>query len=174
MAVMRWDPWGNLLNIQRDLSDLFQRAYEPGTASAATGGGQRRRTTAYVPPIDVFGREGNLVVRAELPGVKPEDVEVTFHNGVLALRGERRHESKIDEGAYFRMESAYGVFERQIQLPEGVSGDDISASYSDGILEITIPQRPQVQPKKVQIAVAEQGQSGTTDVAVESGDVSES
>jgi HSP20 family protein len=147
MAIVRWDPWGDFAGIQRDLADLFSRTF--GEVRPIPG--QRRRNSAFVPPVDVFGRQGNLVVRAELPGVRPEDVEVTFHNGTLLVRGERGHERDIDEGSYHRMESSYGFFERQITLPEGVDGDAITASYSDGILEITVPQVPLVQPKKVPI-----------------------
>ena len=160
MAISRWDPLSDLLGIQRDLSDLFQRTFGETPVASGNATNRRRSVASFVPPIDLFGREGNLVVRAELPGVKPEDVDVTFHNGVLTLRGERKHESKIDDGSYYRMESSYGSFQRQIQLPETVAADDISANYTDGVLEIVIPQQPAVQPKKVQIAVGEGSPEG--------------
>ena len=186
MATSRWDPWGDLFGIQRDLSDLFQRTFGetqgPGPAGAGAGGAgaggaggggaglaRRRGMAAFVPPIDVFGREGNLVIRAELPGVKPDDVEVTVHNGILTLRGERRYETKIDEGSYYRMESSYGGFERTIQLPEGTSPDDITANYVDGVLEIVVPRLPQVQPKKVNVAIGQSAGTAGSGVEVTEG-----
>ncbi|MDQ3995674.1 MAG: Hsp20/alpha crystallin family protein, partial [Gemmatimonadota bacterium] len=93
----------------------------------------------WSPQIEVFERDGNLVVHADLPGVKREDVEVNVENDLLTIRGERRQEHREAEGGYRRTERSYGTFFRQIPLPDGVEPDQVRAAYNDGVLEVTIP-----------------------------------
>jgi HSP20 family protein len=93
----------------------------------------------YVPVTDVFVRDEDLVVRVELPGIEPEGIEVTIQDGVLAIRGERKREKEVQEEAYYRLEAAYGTFERFIALPEGFEEDGIEARYADGVLEVIVP-----------------------------------
>jgi HSP20 family protein len=101
--------------------------------SAAGQGGQ------WSPQIEVFERDGNIVVHADLPAVRREDVEVDVDNDVLTIRGQRRHEHAEAEGGYRRTERSYGTFFRQIPLPEGVDPTEIEAAYQDGVLEVIIP-----------------------------------
>jgi HSP20 family protein len=93
----------------------------------------------WSPQIEVFERDGNLVVHADLPAVRREDVEVDVANDVLTIRGQRRHEHRDTEGGYRRTERSYGTFFRQIPLPEGVDPTEIEAAYQDGVLEVIIP-----------------------------------
>jgi HSP20 family protein len=93
----------------------------------------------WSPQIEVFERDGNLVVHADLPAVRREDVEVDVDNDVLTIRGQRRHEHRDTEGGYRRTERSYGTFFRQIPLPEGVDPTEIEAAYQDGVLEVIIP-----------------------------------
>jgi len=133
MALVRWSPWQGLFDIQRDMDVLMRRL---------TGSFFDRPVNdrTWVPAVDVFHRDKDLVVRAELPGVDPErDVEIMVQNGVLRIRGERRHEDRTEENGISRYESSYGTFERSVLLPEGVNDDDIQATYEHGILEVVVP-----------------------------------
>ena len=94
---------------------------------------------SWMPRTDVFEQNGDIVVKAELPGIAKEDVEVTLDGGDLVIRGERRSEETVDERAYYRMERSYGAFYRRLPLPAGVNRDQITASCADGILEVRVP-----------------------------------
>jgi HSP20 family protein len=96
-------------------------------------------TKPFVPVTDVFVRDEDLLVRVELPGVQPEDIEVTIEDGALVIRGERKREEEVKEEAYYRLEAAYGTFERCIPLPEGFEEREIEAAYTDGVLEVIVP-----------------------------------
>ncbi len=129
MALTRWAPFQGLFDMQRDMDLLTRRLWGP-----------EERRKSWVPAVDVFHRGGDLVIRAELPGIDPEkDVEITVRDGLLTLRGERRHEERTNENGISRFESAYGSFERSVVLPEGVKDEDITAGYENGILEVVIP-----------------------------------
>ena len=129
MALTRWAPFQGLFDMQRDMDLLTRRLWGPG---------ESRKT--WVPAVDVFHREGDLVIRAELPGVDPEkDVEITLRDGLLTIRGERRHEERTSENGISRFESARGSFERSVVLPQGVKEDGITAAYENGILEVVVP-----------------------------------
>lgn len=95
----------------------------------------------FVPAVDVLAREGNLVVRVELPGVDPaKDIRVSTEKGELTIHGERRHEEEVEEGNYYRMEGSYGAFERRIPIPDGIDEGAITATYADGVLEVVVPE----------------------------------
>jgi HSP20 family protein len=95
---------------------------------------------AFLPATDVFARDGDLVVRIELPGIDPpKDVKVGVERGELVITGERRKKEEVHEDAYYRMESSYGSFRRVLPVPEGVAEKDITAEYHDGILEVVVP-----------------------------------
>ncbi len=93
----------------------------------------------YMPAVDVFSRNGDMVVRVELPGIDPaKDVKVTLEEGVLDVKGERKQEKEIKEEGYYRRESTYGAFERRIPVPTTVKESDIKADYKDGVLEVVV------------------------------------
>jgi HSP20 family protein len=95
----------------------------------------------FVPAVDVLVRDEHLVVRVELPGIDPaKDVRVVVENGELVIKGERRHEEEVEEGTYYRMEGAYGAFERRIPIPDGVDEATITAIYEDGVLQVVVPE----------------------------------
>ena len=142
MALLRWDPWGELAALQRDVNELFSRS--PGSGAIA-------RTGAFVPPIDAFRTDEGLVVRMELPGMKPEDVDIAVQDGVLTVSGERFGEVDVKEDAWLRRERFVGQFERSFTLPEGTDADAISAAFDHGLLELRIPHPPEQQPRRVQI-----------------------
>ncbi len=113
---------------------------------------QRAELTEWAPAIDVITKDGDLVIRAELPGVKQEDVDITLQNNVLTLSGERKAEQEEERGGYYVRERRYGSFSRSLTVPEGVDESKIHARYEDGVLEVTVEGAAQVQePKRIQI-----------------------
>jgi HSP20 family protein len=123
-------------------------------------------TAEWAPSVDVLPKDGDLVVRAEMPGVKPEDVEVAVHNGVLTISGERKVNQEEERAGYYVRELRHGSFRRSMILPEGVEEEKIHARYQDGILEVTLEGAAAArEPKRVQIETSG-GQQGATDVEV--------
>jgi HSP20 family protein len=108
----------------------------------------------WAPRVDVFEKDGNLLVKAELPGVKKEDIQVTLEGNDLAIRGERHEEREVKEEDYYRCERSYGSFYRRLPLPFETTAEQIKAGFSDGVLEITIPKPAEEKPEARQIAVA--------------------
>jgi HSP20 family protein len=126
-----------MLSAQRDLQRVASRLLGDSFSQSGTSG---TLSGAFAPPVEVFTREGDLVVRAELPGIDPEqDVNVSLTENVLTISGERRQERREEEGSLIRQETSYGSFERQFVVPEHVKAEDIQASYKDGILEVVVP-----------------------------------
>ena len=108
---------------------------------------------AWVPPVDVIEKEGNVVLRAEIPGMNENDVELKLEGNVLTLKGERKLEAE-SPGNYHRIESWYGTFTRSFTLPETVDLDKIKAEYKNGLLIVTIPQRPEVRPREIPVKIS--------------------
>jgi HSP20 family molecular chaperone IbpA len=133
------DVWDEFMAMQRRMDDLFRTYLGPRARATfpAMPEGFRR---PFVPVCDVFGREGDLVVHLEVPGIDPErDVKIQVEDDVLVIRGERSTKEEIEEQDFYRMESAYGSFERRLPIPDGVKEDEIVATYADGVLEVVLP-----------------------------------
>lgn len=137
-ALLRYDPY----SVARDFDRFFE---ELGTSTPRP----------WIPRVDVFDREDRLVVRTELPGLKVEDIDVTLENSELVISGSRTFEHEEEGKGYHRREIAQGEFRRTIYLPDEYDADKVGAEYHDGILEITVPKRPEVLPKKVKVDIAE-------------------
>lgn len=105
-------------------------------------------TAAWTPSLDAFESNGELVIRAEIPGVNKDAIKVTIEGGDLIIEGERKSESEVKEEHYYRMERTFGSFYRRLQLPDGVTSEDIHAEYKDGILEIRLPKPAPTAPAK--------------------------
>jgi len=105
-----------------------------------------------VPAVDVFEKDGELVFKAELPGVEEKDIDLKLDGNVLTLRGERKMEKKEDKDNYHRIESFYGSFSRSFTLPEKADREKIKAEYKNGVLTITIPQRPEAKPREIPVS----------------------
>ena len=105
----------------------------------------------WTPAVDVFERNGNLVVKAEIPGIEAEDLDVTVEDNVLRLRGERKHETETEEHGYHRHERFHGTFERSIPLPAEVETEKIDATYTDGILEVILPKAAETQVRRIEV-----------------------
>ena len=146
MAIVRWDPFGEALRMQRDMNRIFSRL---GAAEVGAEG-----PVAWMPKIDVKRSGDDVVVRAELPGIDPADVDVEVTDGVLTIRGERRQEEKQEGEDWLVCESCYGSFERSLTIPESVDASAITAEYKDGILVVTVPKALEaVRPKTTKIEI---------------------
>ena len=136
MNIAIREPWHLLNRFNRELDGFLDT---PGAS------------VAFIPAVDVSEEKDRFVVRADLPGVPPEQVEVTAEKGVLTLRGERKSDRKEQAEGYERVERVTGSFTRRFQLPENVQADAIKAKFTHGVLEISIPKQPVVPAKRVTI-----------------------
>lgn len=146
MTLVRWDPFREMAA----LSDRLNRVLSDNPAFAR--GSETYGT--WTPPVDIFERDEQLILRAELPGMNRDDIDVRIENGVLTLHGERRRENGFDENSAHRLERVYGSFTRSFTLPTTVDAARIAATYKDGVLEVVLPKSEASKPKKVQIEAA--------------------
>ena len=150
MTIVRLEPFRDMVAVQDRLNRIFDEAVRGNPRVSEEDwalGGQ------WAPSVDIFEHEGNLVLRAELPGIEPKDVDVHVENNVLTLRGERKFESEVKREKYHRVERAYGTFSRSFTLPSVVDTEKIKAEYKDGVLQVTLPQREEAKPKQIQVSV---------------------
>lgn len=164
MAIMRWDPFGEMLRMQRDMDRIFTRM---GTTEARGG---EAAAVAWMPRIDVKAKGDDIVVRAELPGVDPADVDIEVTDGVLTIKGERKVDEEREGEGWLIRESSFGSFERSMVLPEGVTAEEIRAEYKDGILELHVPKALEAaKPKTTKIAIGDANAAPAIDARPEGG-----
>jgi HSP20 family protein len=142
---------GGFYDPRSEMNRLFDEMF--GELGRRSGGQHRAQgATEWAPAIDVVQEDGDLVVRAELPGVKLEDVEMTVHHGVLTISSKRAEQREEERGGYLVRERRSGSFRRSLQLPEGVDEDSIRARFENGVLEVTIQGAVAAQgPKRIQV-----------------------
>jgi len=145
MAIRRYDPW-RLLN---ELSNEIGRMYE--TAPVGEGDASSLATSDWVPAVDIAEQADRYVIHADVPGVRPEDIDVHMENGILTIKGSRSSETKEAGQGYKRVERAQGSFYRRFSLPDTADAERISARVDQGVLEITIPKQEKVQPRRIQV-----------------------
>lgn len=151
MAIVRWEPFRDLVSIQERMNRLFDDAFRgnPRASSEdewALGG-------TWAPSVDIFEQDGNIVLKAELPGMDAKDVEIHVENNVLTLRGERKLDNEVKRESYHRVERSYGSFARSFTLPNVVDTERIKADYKDGVLRVTLPKKEEAKPKQISISV---------------------
>jgi HSP20 family protein len=149
MAVVRWEPFRDLLTLQERMNRMFNESYRGRGASEddwSLGG-------SWAPAVDIYEHEGNIVLTAELPGVDPKDVDVRVENNVLTLRGERKWNTDVQRESYHRVERAYGSFTRSFTLPNVVDTTNNKADFKDGMLRLVLPKREEAKPKQISINV---------------------
>jgi HSP20 family protein len=153
-ALRRWDPFELLAEIEQDMARLWSEAWPLAPRPFRRLFRAMPRAMAWSPRVDMFQRDGDLIVKAELPGIKKDDIEVTVEDGDLVIRGERKEESEVREEDYYRMERSYGAFYRRLPLPAEVDPDKIKATYTDGVLEVRVPQvvAPKREAKKIPVS----------------------
>ena len=143
MALTRWSPVSGLAALEIDrLNRMFESAWQ----------GEPFSQGAWVPPVDIVETSGkDVVVRAELPDMKREDIKVTFENNVLSIEGERKFEKKDEGETYHRVERGYGSFRRSFSLPASVDASRVEADYKDGVLTVKLPRREESRPRQITI-----------------------
>jgi HSP20 family protein len=112
-----------------------------------------KSTQNWLPPVDILEKDGDLILRVEVPGIDEKDIDLKLEGNVLTLKGEKKLESERDRGEYHRLESYFGAFSRSFTLPESADRDQIKAEFKNGILTITVPQRPEVRPRDIPVSV---------------------
>jgi len=132
------------------LQDRMNRLFED--AGHGWRNSEPSATTAWSPAVDIFETEGEIVVKAELPGMERKDITLSLEKNVLTLKGERRFDKETKEENYHRVERAYGGFSRSFSIPATVDDEKIRADYKDGVLKIILPKKEQLKPKQIQIA----------------------
>jgi HSP20 family protein len=142
-----WDPFQDLVELQREMSRVFSDAFG-ATAPARHNGAAE---DAWAMPVEIVDRKGELVVRAELPGFRPEDLDVSVIGNTLSIQGQRTQETEQKDEQVVRRELAYGSFYRRLELPQNVNQDALNATYKNGILEITLPKREESKPKQIKV-----------------------
>jgi HSP20 family protein len=142
-----WRPFREMEEAERRFDDLFSSSYLP-----ALWRGVPSMEMGWAPAIDVFEKDDRFVVKAELPGMKQEDIDVSVVGNRLTIKGERKAEGKVEKEDYYYSERSYGSFSRSIDIPSDVDAKKIEANYEDGVLEIDLPKTQGAKPQKVSVS----------------------
>ena len=145
-GLIPWRPFRELEEMERRFEDVLGRSVLPSAWRGLPGG-----EGGWVPPIELVEKEDKYLVKAELPGMNKEEIDISMIGDVLTVKGERKAETDVKEGEYYCCERSYGSFLRSISMPSAVDTKKIKATYQDGILEIELPKVPEVKPKKISI-----------------------
>jgi HSP20 family protein len=150
MALIRWTPARDPFAFQNDLNRLFDEVL---------GVSRNQGSAAWTPAVDVEEHPEGFTIRTDLPGLKLEDVKITFADNQLVLRGEKRREEEKKEGSFIRTERVYGQFERAFTLSHAVQPERISATYRDGVLEVNVPKAEEAKSREIPIKTSQGAQS---------------
>lgn len=160
MAIVRWDPFREVVALQSRLNSLFQdysRGQNEETLSAAS----------FAPPVDIYEDDHKLVLKLEVPGVKEEDLDVQVEGRSLTVRGERKFSSEEKQENFHRIEHRYGTFARSFTLPTTVDAENVKASYNAGVLEVELAKKPESKPRQIKIGVGSAGAEAANQKQVE-------
>ena len=145
MAIIRWDPFRDMVTLRERMNKLFE------DMAAARGEEKDLATSSWAPAVDIYETENEVVLTAEIPGIEEKDVEIKVEDSTLTLMGERKFEKETKEENYHRIERAYGSFFRSFTLPNYIDQDKIEAEHENGILKVRMPKRAELKPRKVKI-----------------------
>ena len=147
MAITRYNPWqvhGN--NFQDEIRNVFDRFFNADEADQSNV-----VTSQWTPRVDIKEEDTRFVIFADIPGVDPKDIEITMEKGILSIKGERKSETSEQNGKLTRTERSHGLFYRRFALPDVANADGIQASGKNGVLEVSIPKRPEVAPRRINV-----------------------
>ncbi len=148
MALVRWKPMRDMFEMQRDLNRAFSEFFgQPGTAVDTW-------ERDWVPAVDVFEKDNEINLKAELPGLTKDDVDISIENNTLTISGEKKRESEVKDDNYHRVERSYGRFQRSFTLPQTIDAKNVKASFKDGILSVKLGKKEEAKPKKIDIQVS--------------------
>ncbi len=143
-ALTRFDAFRDLLSMQDHVNRMFGDSLSRFTGGEAVG--------TWYPPVDISEEVDRVVLRAEIPGVSRDDIDINVENGTITLRGEKKHEKQIDRENAYRVERFYGTFSRSFVLPTTINAEAIKATYKDGVLEVILPKAEEARPRKIQVS----------------------
>jgi HSP20 family protein len=142
----RWEqPFRGATTLQEQINRIF--------GDVVGRAGEESNLTPWAPAVDIFETENELVVKADLPDVNPQDLDIRVENNILTIRGARKFEKKVNEDNYLRIERAYGAFSRSFSLANSVKSEAIKADYQNGVLTLSIPKREEAKPKQIKVNV---------------------
>jgi len=145
-ALTAWQGFGRLNDLRHEIDRLFDSPFNELTHSSQILSG-------WTPPVDLFEDKDNFIVRAELSGMKKEEIDLTLHDGSLSISGERKAEDKYHDAEVCRAERFFGRFQRTITFPTQIAGDQVKAQYKDGILTVKLPKAEEAKPKNIEVKV---------------------
>lgn len=144
MSMIRWDPARDLMSLRQAMDRLFEESViRPSGFTFELGGGDI--------PIDIYQTQNAIVIKATLPGIKPEEVEISATDNVLTIKAEKQEEKEVKDKDYIRKENRYGMFSRSITLPIGIDADKAEANFDNGILTLNLPKSEKEKPKQIKI-----------------------
>ncbi|MDQ2937117.1 MAG: Hsp20/alpha crystallin family protein [Acidobacteriota bacterium] len=146
MTIVRYDPFRDLRTLQEEVNRLFSTNLTRGFGEEGISRG------AWNPSVDIYENKDHIVLEAELPGMNPDEFELSVENNVITLRGERQFEKKDETDNYHRVERSYGSFTRSFTLPQTVSADGATAEYQNGVLRVTLPKREDTKARRIQVS----------------------
>jgi HSP20 family protein len=152
MAVVRWEPFRELAALQSEMSRWMNQV-TGGTASPGNGGS----TSTWLPPVDVWETEDELVLSFDLPGIPEDKISVEVDENVLVVSGERERTGETSDDRFYRFERRFGTFSRSVALPQGVDDGSIKADFKDGVLEVRVPKPEESKPRRIPLGTSEQG-----------------
>jgi len=144
-ALSRFEPFRGVTTLQDQINRLFNEAFDRTSDEA--------NLTTWAPAVDIYETEHELVVKADIPEIKPEELDIRVENNILTIRGERKFEKKVSENNYLRVERSYGSFSRSFSLANTVNAEAIKADYKNGVLTLSIPKREEAKPKQIKVSV---------------------
>jgi HSP20 family protein len=142
-------PFRGVSTLQDQINRLFSDAFDRNEGES--------NLTAWAPPVDISENEHELLVKADLPGIDPKELDIRVENNVLTIRGERKFEKKVEQDNYLRVERTYGSFRRSFALANTVNPEGIKADYQNGVLTVAVPKREEAKPKQIKINVGASG-----------------
>jgi HSP20 family protein len=151
MAVVRWEPFRELAALQSEMSRWMNQV-TGGTASPGNGGS----TSTWLPPVDVWETEDELVLSFDLPGIPEDKISVEVDENVLVVSGERERTEDTSGDRFYRFERRFGTFSRSVALPQGVDDGSIEADFKDGVLEVRVPKPEESKPRRIPLGTSEQ------------------
>jgi HSP20 family protein len=149
MSIIRREPFRDLVSTHDHFNQLFNETF-----ARAFGDQKEVSPRAWVPPVDICETEDSLVLKAELPGIKPGDLEIRVEDNTLYLKGERKFEKEVKEENLHQVERSYGTFSRSFSLPSSIDADKVKAEYQNGVLTLMMPKREEAKPKTIKIDVS--------------------
>jgi HSP20 family protein len=154
MAIVRWsDPFRDFAGLQDRINRVFADAY--GRPERGAGDEGLLTSGTWLPPVDIYQNgQHELVLKAELPEMSREDIDITVDNGTLTIKGEKKFSKEVSEEQFHRIERRYGTFSRSFSLPPSVDGSKVGAEYKNGVLTVRLPLREEAKPRQIKVEVA--------------------